>query len=53
MQSIHFIDKDPDTYEALLYQQKRSIELMDPGAICDVVDKFEQLIKSDNAPVYE
>ena len=42
MQSIHFIDKDPDTYEALLYQQKRSIELMDPGAICDVVDKFEK-----------
>ena len=41
MEGTHFIDKQPDRYEALLELEKRSIESMNEEDIFSVVEIFE------------
>src|SRR6056300_1231716 len=42
MEETHFIDKEPDRYEALLELQKRSIQSMNEDEVCKVVEIFEK-----------
>ena len=41
MDSTHFIDKEPNRYEALAELQKQSIQSMNEEAITNIVDNFE------------
>ena len=42
MEHTHFIDKEPNKYEALSELQKQHIQSMKEEQILDIVDKFEQ-----------
>ena len=41
MEHTHFIDKEPNKYEALSELQKQHIQSMKEEQILDIVDKFE------------
>jgi len=42
MEHTHFIDKEPNKYEALVELQKQHIQSMKEEQVLDVVDRFEQ-----------
>jgi len=42
MEHTHFIDKEPNKYEALTELQKQHIQSMKEEQVLDVIDKFEQ-----------
>ena len=42
MEHTHFIDKDPNKYEALVQLQKEHIQSMKEDQVNDVINKFEQ-----------
>jgi hypothetical protein len=42
MEHTHFIDKDPNKYEALIELQKEHIQSMKEEQVLDVINKFEQ-----------
>ncbi len=41
METTHFIDKEPNRYEALAELQKQSIQSMNEETITKLVDNFE------------
>lgn len=41
MEETHFIDKDPDRYEALAELQKQQIQSMNEEKVIDIIGKFE------------
>jgi len=42
MESTHFIDKEPNRYEALAELQNQQIQSMNEEQVCEIIDRFEK-----------
>ena len=43
MEHTHFIDREPDKYEALTELQKQHIQSMKEEQVVDMIDRFESV----------